>query len=179
MRALIILAASTLFSAAVSAQTSTVSTPSDSLAGRPVRVIPLPNRALPPRLTGTLVRFAVDSLTLRADSVQILTSRTDTTRTVRIPCAACIEARLALADLAKVELATLPPANAWKRTRRRGVIAGALVGGALFATVRASRGDGNVPGAAVPGALLGAWLGGTIGAGWPRQPTWETIYEGR
>jgi hypothetical protein len=174
-----ILAASILFSAAASAQTPTVSTTGDSLAGRPVRVIPLPDRALPPRLTGTLVRFAADSLTLRADSVQILTSRTDPTTTVRIPCAACIEARLALADVAKVELATLAPANAWKRTRRRGLIAGALVGGALFAAVRASRGDGNVPGAALPGALLGAWLGGTIGAGWSHEPTWETIYEGR
>src|SRR5690349_18528683 len=112
MRFLMILAASILFSAAVSAQTPTVSTTGDSLAGRPVRVILLPDRALPPRLTGTLIRFAVDSLMLRADSVEILTSRTDSTRTVRIPCAACIEARIALADVAKVELATLPPANA-------------------------------------------------------------------
>lgn len=164
---------------AASAQTTASSAPSDTLAGRPVRVTALPARALPPLLTGTLLRFAVDSLTLRADSVQILTSPTDPARTVRLPCGACVEARLAVADLAKVELATLPPANAWKRTRRRGAIAGAIVGGALFAGVRASRGDGNVAGATVPGVLLGAWLGGTLGAAWPRQPSWETIYEAR
>ena len=146
--------------------------------GRPVRITSLPGQPLAPRLTGTLLALTADSIALRADSVQVIRAVDDPTRVARIPCAACVEARLALATLARVELATLPPADAWKRTRRQGVIWGALVGGALFTGVQASRTGGeNVVGAAIPGVVLGAWLGGTIGAGWHHPPTWRTVYE--
>ncbi len=176
MRLLIVLAASILPAIALPAQATTATSTRGSLAGRPVRVTSLPTRLLPPRLTGRLVRLTGDSLTFQADSVQILTSPNDPEVTARIPCGACVEVRLALVDLEKVEIATLPPANAWKQTRRRGAIAGAIVGGSLFAGIQVARGNRSVLGASVPGALLGAWLGGTIGAAWPRHPTWNTIY---
>jgi hypothetical protein len=177
MRSLMITAAIMLLPIAAAAQTTPDSAPHGTVAGRPVRIIALPTRPLPSRLTGTLVRFAADSLTLKADSVQVLTSPTDSTITVRLPCGACVEARLAVADLARVELGTPPPPDAWKRTRRRGVIGGAVFGGALAAGIEAARGGGNVAGAAIPAVILGAWLGGTIGAAWPHPTTWETIHE--
>ena len=153
-------------------------TENTSKVGRPVRITPLPGQPLAPRLTGTLLALTADSIALRADSVQVIRAVDDPTRVAGIPCAACVEARLALATLERVELATLPPADAWKRTRRRGVIWGALVGGALFTGVHAMRSGGeNLVGGAIPGVLLGAWLGGTIGAGWRHPLTWQTVYE--
>lgn len=172
-----LIAALALVSASANAQGATWSMkPSD--VGRPVRITTLPDQALRPRLTGTLLSLSDDSIVIKADSVQVIRAADDSTRVARIPCAACVESRLALPALARVELATLPPADAWKRTRRRGVIWGALVGGAIATGVNAMRAEGdNVVGAAIPGVLLGAWLGGTIGAGWRSPPTWETVYE--
>ena len=146
--------------------------------GRPVRITGLPGRPVPPRLSGTLRVLATDSVILNADSVQIAVAADDPTRMVRVPCGACVETRLALTHLARVEVATPPAADAWKRTRRRGVLWGALFGGASFAGVQATRSGGEkLVGPAVAGVILGAWLGGTVGAGWPQRAVWQTVYE--
>ncbi len=162
---------------AVAAQADT--TPAaGALTGRPVRVDTRPGTALPSRLTGAFLSLARDSVRLSADSVQLIRSRSDSTRVVRLPCARCVEAQLALSQVARIQVATVAPPDRWKRTRRHGVWLGALIGTAAAAGGQALWGDaGKVPQAAIPGAVLGAWLGGSIGAAWPYQPQWHTIYD--
>lgn len=161
----------------VAAQTATPVSPDVPRFGQRVRIVARSDRPIAGRASGTLLFLTADSIAFKADSVQSIASAADSTRTVRIPCAACVEVHYALVDLATVEVATPPAADHWKRTRRRGVIWGALIGGAAFAGVQATRAGGDgVAGAAVPGLLLGAWLGGTIGAGWPQRPAWRVVY---
>ena len=174
--AAVVLTTLTLRSLPASAQSPAVN------ADRPVphsaiRITTLPGRSLPPRLTGKFISLTAESLALNADSVNVLVAPDDSTRIVRLPCGACVEARLALVDLVRVEVAAPPPTYEWKRTRRRGAIWGALGTGAVFAGAQASRSDGGVVAAAVTGAVLGAWIGGAIGAGWPVRQEWRVIYQ--